>query len=349
MIDFATPPRRILIIKPSAIGDVVHTLPILNLLRKRWPESHIAWLLTPACAALLDGHPMLSEVIRFDRKRFGRGWREPSSLFGLFSFQKELRSRAFDLVIDLQGLFRSGWLAWQTRAATRIGFKNAREFAPVFYTHRVDVGSPEQHAVDRYLKIAAALGCDPNVVEFPFHVTDEDRQHVDALLGGIGRFAVLVPGTNWQTKRWPIEHFAAMPAMLKDRFGIESVAAGSPDEAELAARLGIVNLAGKTTLRQLVALFQRADLIIANDSGPMHIAAALGKPLVTPFGPTNPVRTGPYRRDDAVIRIDIPCSPCYSRRCSHQSCLRWLRPESVMELAARQLTQSASARSDVVV
>src|SRR3954447_25838331 len=115
---FATPPQRILLIKPSAIGDVVHTLPILALLRKRWPESHIAWLLTPACAGLLDGHPMLNEVIRFDRKRFGRGWREPASLFGLLSFQKELRKREFDLVIDLQGLFRSGWLAWQTRAAT---------------------------------------------------------------------------------------------------------------------------------------------------------------------------------------------------------------------------------------
>jgi ADP-heptose:LPS heptosyltransferase len=115
------------------------------------------------------------------------------------------------------------------------------------------------------------------------------------------------------------------------------VAAGSPDEVELAGRVGGINVAGRTTLRQLVALLDGASLVVANDSGPMHIAAALGKPLVTPFGPTNPVRTGPYRRDDAVLRLDLPCSPCYSRTCAHQSCLQWLEVESVLALAEAQM------------
>jgi lipopolysaccharide heptosyltransferase I len=342
-LEFPSPPRRILLIKPSAIGDVVHALPILTLLRKRWPDAHIAWLLTPACANLLDGHPLLNEVILFERGRFGRGWREPAAAKGLVTFMKHLRRGEFDLVVDLQGLFRSGWMAWETRAPVRIGFANGREFSPVFYTHRIDVGTTEQHAVDRYLKVTAALGCGDSPGEFPFHVTDEDRRHVDALVPAIAEgkpYAVLIPGTNWVTKRWPVERFASLVKPLRDRFGLLSIVAGSPGELDLAGKVGGINVAGKTTLRQLVALLERAALVVANDSGPMHIAAALGRPLVTPFGPTNPVRTGPYRRDDAVIRLAIPCSPCYVRTCAHQSCLQWLDVEAVLTLAAEQMQQA---------
>lgn len=338
-IALSSPPARVLIIKPSAIGDVVHTLPVLNLVRKRWPAAHVAWLVTPACAGLLDGHPQLDEVIRFERGRFAVGWRSPAAAAALFRFARELRDRKFDLVIDLQGLFRSGWLARRTRAPVRVGFANAREFAPIFYTHRVPVGNVEQHAVDRYLTLAEALGCGREPVEFKFATDDADRAAVSELLGGgDAPYAVLMPGTNWATKRWPVEHFAATVRPLRDRFGLRTVIAGGPGDRALAARIpDSLDLTGRTTLRQLVALLERAAVVIANDSGPMHIAAALGRPLVTPYGPTSPVRTGPYRRMDAVIRLDIPCSPCFSRRCSHQSCLRWLTPDAVLREAARQL------------
>ena len=343
-LSFPSPPRRILLIKPSAIGDVVHALPVLNLLRRRWPGAHIAWVLTPACANLLDGHPLLNEVILFERGRFGRGWREPAAAKGLVTFMKHLRRGEFDLVVDLQGLFRSGWMAWETHAPVRIGFANGREFSPLFYTHRVEVDTTEQHAIDRYLKVTAALGCGDAPVEFPFHVTDEDLRHVEALVPAVADgkpYAVLIPGTNWATKRWPVDRFASLAKALRDRFGLATVVAGSPGEFSLAAQVGggATNVAGKTTLRQLVALLDRAALVVANDSGPMHIAAALGRPLVTPFGPTNPVRTGPYRRDDAVIRLAMPCSPCYSRQCSHQSCLQWLDVESVLESAEQQMRE----------
>ena len=346
MITLATEPRRILIIKPSAIGDVVHTLPVLAMLRKRWPAAHIAWLVTPACSGLLEGHPLLDEVILFDRRGYAKSWRDLATAWRFFGFQRSLRQRNFDLVIDLQGLFRSGWLAWQTRAPMRVGFANAREFAPIFYTHRIDVGGPDQHAVSRYLKLAAAMGCDVSEVTFPLHVTDEDRRHVEKLIDGVGRFAVLLPGANWPTKRWPIERFAALVGPLRERFGLATVVAGGPDDVKLGDTIlpspqpspwkgegarGAINLAGRTSLRQLVALLERAELVIANDSGPMHIAAALGRPLIAIFGPTNPIRTGPYNRLDTVIRIEIPCSPCYSRKCSHQSCLRWLEVESVLK------------------
>jgi ADP-heptose:LPS heptosyltransferase len=152
----------------------------------------------------------------------------------------------------------------------------------------------------------------------------------------------LLPGTNWETKRWPVEKFAGLVAPLRDQFGLISVLAGGPDAGAMAPQIpGTVDLTCKTTLKQLTALLERADLVVANDSGPMHIASALGRPLVTPFGPTNPVRTGPYGRMDSVIRIDIVCSPCYSRTCSHQSCLRWLDVGPVLRLAEEQMGKAA--------
>jgi heptosyltransferase-1 len=340
LISFPSSPQRILIIKPSAIGDVVHALPILNLLRKRWPAAHISWLVATTCAGLLDGHPMLDEIIRFDRRSFGTAWRDPSAAKGLFGFASDLRRKNFDLVIDLQGLFRSGWMAWKTRAPVRVGFANAREFAPLFYTHRVAIETQEQHAIDRYLRVAAALGCESSPVEFPLATSEQDRRRVSEWLAHGEHFAVLLPGTNWPTKRWPVERFAAMAPALRDRFGLKTVVAGGPDDVEIASKIPAdVNLAGQTSLGELTALLERADLVIANDSGPMHIAAALGRPLVTVFGPTNPVRTGPYGRGDCVVQLNLPCSPCYSRTCSHQSCLRWLEIEPVLAEAERQMNR----------
>ena len=342
-IALPSPPRKILIIKPSAIGDVVHTLPVLDLLRRRYPDARISWLVTPACAGLLERHPQLDEVIRFERREFGKGWRSPKVAADFYRFTRSLKDRRFDLVIDLQGLFRSGWLAWATRAPVRVGPANAREGAPLFYTHRVDTGDPEQHAIERYLTVAQAVGCERGPVRFNFATNDEDRAALAPLLKDETPYAVLLPGTNWATKRWPIEHFAALVRPLRERFGLRTVVAGGPGDAELARQLpDSLNLAGATTLRQLVALLERAAVVVANDSGPMHIAAALGRPLVTPYGPTSPIRTGPYRRLDTVIRLDVPCSPCFSRTCSHQSCLRWLGPEPVLNEIARQISPAAA-------
>ncbi len=331
-------PRDILIIKPSAIGDVVHALPVLALLHRRWPEARISWLVTPACAGLLDGHPMLHEVIRFERREYGKGWRSPRALVGLWRFARGLRKRRFDLVIDLQGLFRSGWLAGVTGAAVRIGLGDAREGAGWFYTHKVPTGHGDRHAIERYLCTTEALGCGRGPIEFPFATDDADRSAIAALTPP--RYAVLLPGSNWATKRWPVERFAALVGPLKSRFDLDTVTAGGPDDVELAERIpGAINLAGKTNLRRLVALLEGASLVVANDSGPMHIAAALGRPLVTPFGPTNPLRTGPYMRMNSVVQLKIECSPCYSRRCWHQSCLQHLETTPVLEVAERQIAE----------
>jgi lipopolysaccharide heptosyltransferase II len=297
-------------------------------------------LVTPTCANLLEGHSQLNEVIHFERRRLAHSWWNPFAAADLFGLTRDLQRRQFDLVVDLQGLFRSGWLTRATGAAVRVGFTNAREFAWLGYTHRVPIETDEQHAIERYLTVSEALGCGRGPVEFHFATTDADRKVARELVADQGSYAVILPGANWATKRWPIENFAALVKPLRDEFGLVTVVAGARDTIDLATKIpGALAVTGGTTLRQLTALLEGARLVIANDSGPMHVAAALGKPLVAIFGPTNPVRTGPFGREECVIRMDIPCSPCYSRKCSHQSCLKWLTVENVLALVRDQLAR----------
>ncbi|HEX4053190.1 MAG TPA: lipopolysaccharide heptosyltransferase I [Tepidisphaeraceae bacterium] len=336
--DSSYSPRRVLIIKPSAIGDIVHALPVLPRLRQRWPEAKLSWLVTPAYADLVKRHPLLDEVILFERRRFGHGWHNPAALWDLGGFVRQLRKSEFDLVIDLQGLFRSAWIAAASGAPRRVGFSNAREFAPMFYTDLVDCSWELDHAVERYLKIAAALGCAEGPVEFCFAVDDEDRRYIEQLIPAGMDFAVLLPGTNWATKQWPVERFAELVGPLKERFGLDSVAAGAAGDAKLTRRIPAqFDLTGRTNLRQMVALLERASLVVGNDTGPMHVAAALRVPLVTPYGPTDPGRTGPFRRENSVVRLNLPCSPCYSRTCSHHSCMQWLEMDAVLTVAREQI------------
>ncbi len=280
----------------------------------------------------------MNDAILFERGRFGHGWYNPAALWDLGGFVLQLRQRKFDLVIDLQGLFRSAWVAAASGAPRIVGFSNAREFAPWFYTDWVDCSWENDHAVERYLKIATALGCDGGPAEFHFAVDDEDRRYIEQLIPAGMKFAVLLPGTNWETKQWPVERFAELVCRLKERFGLESVAAGAAGDAKLTSRIPAkFDLTGKTNLRQIVALMERASLVVGNDTGPMHMAAALSKPLVTPYGPTDPTRTGPYGRMESVVRLNLPCMPCYSRTCSHISCMQWLEVEAVLRVAEDQI------------
>jgi lipopolysaccharide heptosyltransferase I len=340
MTPTTAPPQRVLIIKPSSIGDIVHALPALARIRKLWPDAKISWLVTPSNASLVEHHPMIDEVILFNRNRWGHVWRSPTAMANLIRFFQNLRRRRFDIVIDFQGLLRSAWIALVSGAPRRVGFSNAREGAVHFYTELVDCSWELDHAVERYLKIASALGCPRGPVEFPLAISDSDREFVAALVPPGIPFAAILPGTNWPTKRWPVEKFAALVQPLRDRFGLETVVLGGPADADLTRRVPArFDLTGKLNLRQIAALLERASLVVANDTGPMHLAAALGRPLVTPYGPTSPLRTGPFGRMDSVIRLDLPCSPCFSRSCNHRSCLQWLEIEPVLKLAQRQMAQ----------
>jgi heptosyltransferase-1 len=363
----AMPPRRgmrrILLIKLSSAGDIIHALPVLAGLRRRWPEAHIAWMVSTPFAELLDGHPDLDEVIRFDRRRFAHLGRQWSASWAFARFCWRLRARRFDLVVDLQGLFRSGFLSLVSGAPRRLGLSDAREMAGAFYTRRVGRRTPNLHAVDRCYQMATALGFAEQGPRFLLHVPDACRAEVTELLRDSeveGRpFAVLAIGARWETKRWPAERFARLADALAERHGLASVLVGSEDDRQLAEQVrqyshsGPVNLAGRTRWGQLMALLEQARMVVSNDSGPMHVAAALGRPLVAVLGPTHPGRTGPYCLPEGVVRRDLPCSPCYLRMlasCAHgHACMRDLPVESVLKAAGRALCGQGQSRLRVAV
>jgi lipopolysaccharide heptosyltransferase II len=336
-------PDRILIVKPSSLGDIVHALPTLQALRAGYPRAHIAWLVKRQWAPLLERADGLDRV-----------WDVGPGLGGWLSVVPRLRAERFDLVVDLQGLLRSGVMAWLTGCPRRVGFANAREGSPVFYTDRVPVPTTEMHAVDRYLLAAAAAGAPWNgEPQFGLHSLPEDEHEVDTLLDqhGVRRgspWAAFGVSARWPTKRWPAESFAAVAEALQRDSGVRAVLIGGAEDREAAreviARMSgsPVDITGKTGLRLLPALLSSASVLVTNDSGPMHVASAVGTPVVAIFGPTSPVRTGPYGARHAVLaRADVPCRPCFDRRCRNAvqlECLSRVKPDQVLEAVRRKLT-----------
>lgn len=306
---------RILIIKPSSLGDVVHALPTVNLIRKRFPDAHISWLINNALTSLLSHCPIINEVISFPRHQYAK----------LPALMGRLRQSRFDVVIDLQGLLRSGLMTWLTRAPRRIGLSDAREGARFFYNEIIDV--PSAHAVDRYLHAARHLGCDPTPIEFPLGVSAQIKSE--------GLIAVN-PSARWPTKLWGADKFAELVRRLpRERV----VLTGSRAEQEKVGQIaqGSRNLAGQTDLFQLAELYRRCAVVITNDSGPMHVAAAVGTPVVAIFGPTDPALTGPYGKQHVVLRAGIPCSPCLNDHCTHtprMECMTLVTVEQVLAAAS---------------
>jgi heptosyltransferase-1 len=321
-------PRRILIVKPSSLGDIVHALPTLTALRETFPSAQIHWLVKEQWAALLERVEGLSKV-----------WPIRPGLRGWLSIFPVLRSAGFDCVVDLQGLFRSGAVAWLTGAERRVGFQNAREGSPVFYTDRITIPTLDMHAVDRYLLLAEALGAkvaSRGVLAFGLKSRPEDRQAVADLLQQHGlssreRWIAVNPAARWPTKCWPVESFAVAADRLQEEAAGRVVLIGGPEDRQTAQQVaGLmsrapVDLTGKTPVGLLPALLESAAVVLTNDSGPMHIAAAVGTPVVALFGPTSALRTGPYGRGHIVLQQKLPCSPCFSRTCRNRVELECLR------------------------
>lgn len=341
---------RILIIKPSSLGDIVHALPVLHGLRHKYASAQIDWMVGKPFAPLLQNHPDLSELLIFDRRRFGSMLRSPRILGEFARFVGHLRAAQYDLVIDLQGLLRTGFLAWVSGARVRIGFRNAREGAPVCYTHFLEDVDANMHAVDRNYLAAGLLGLEPTIPAAHLALTDADRLRANRLLeaGKLGTgFLAVAPAARWETKVWPAERFAEAISAWQSDASLKCVLLGGPDEVDLCTRIAAacrhpaVNLAGMTDLRTLCAIVERAGAVLCLDSGIMHLAVALNRPLVCITGPTNPRRTGPWRRVEDVLRLDLACSPCYLRRlpqCPHQhACMRDLSVDAVVEALRRRL------------
>jgi heptosyltransferase-1 len=368
---------NILIVKLSAIGDVIHTLPALAALRRRYPTSDITWVVEEAAADLLTSHPDLNRIIVSRRKRWLneiRNGRVTTPLRELRAFIKALRSRPYDLVIDFHGLLKSAVIVAISGGRRRLGYDSLQELSGLFYNEKIteEMG---KHAVDRYLDFIRHLAdgqreqadCLTAPPSFTITIGESERRHVEALINehaavltagdGCGenrnesggrrmpgrRFVAVNPVAFWETKLWEEEKFAELCDRIHRELGIEVIltggAAGPLDRIRALMTTKAVNLGGRTTLRELACLYQQAALVITTDSGPMHLAAGVGTPVIALFGPTDPVRTGPYGAGHRVIRHRLDCMPCFRRRCETRNCMREIAVEEVFTATEEMLAE----------
>ena len=337
--------RRILLVKPSSLGDVIHAIPTAAALRRRFPAAHLAWLVEEESAGIVRGVPGVDEVIISGRRRWlealraGRGVAGAAGQF--WALARRLRAARYDLVVDVQGLLKSAIFVAATGARVRLGLSSGREGSRFACTHVVSAPLDE-HAVERYLRAAWALGAPDAPREFPIAIPPEAVREAEHIIGDEARppLAVLHPAARWPTKRWTPEAFAAVGDALADDLGASVVITGGAGDGGAAEavrsrmRRPALNLAGRTPLLTLAAILHRAAVMVTVDSGPMHLGAALGTPLVALFGPTAPPRTGPYGAGPyRVLQAgELPCVPCLSRRCriaSERLCMRSLDPGRV--------------------
>jgi len=334
---------RILILKPSSLGDVVNAIPVLRLIKRRDPAASVYWWINVELASLLEGDRDLDGVILFDRRHWGSPWRWPEAVASV----RRVRRMGFDVVLDLQGLLRSGLMAWLANGAMTVGVDDPREGAPAFYDVRVPRPEGRPHAVDWCLAALGPLGAP---VAWDFDWLPIRAEVVDAIRRrwpiGDHPWLAVQPGARWLNKRWPAEHFRALVRRLtQGRPDLRVAILGGAAERELAeaVRQGApdrcLNLAGATTLWEMIEWIRLSSMMVTNDTGPMHIAAALGRPVVAVFGPTDPLRTGPYGQVGHVLQEALACAPCRQPRCRHDppvECLTRLSPERVAEAVERR-------------
>lgn len=322
--------RRILVVKLSSLGDLFHALPAVHDLRTCLGTT-IDWVVQRPYVGLVECFDDVARVIAFDRHRFLR------SVPGLW---RALRRERYDMVVDMQGLLKSAMLTRLARAARRIGPSFHREGTRLCYSEIAGVRDKARHAVEENLDVVRHLGFEPGPPAFPVSFPEPA---IDAPRPRVG----IVPLSRWETKNWPATSFAALGRRLQAGGATLFLFGGPADRdvcAEIAAALkaNVVNLAGETGLPETGGYLQAMDLVVTNDSGPMHMAAAAGTPTLALFGPTDPVRTGPYGDRHRVIRAELPCGePCYSRECRREGgvCLEGVTPERVADEALEMLAE----------
>ena len=336
---------KILIIKLSAIGDVVQSLCVLHALKTRFPQAQIDWLAGEAETTLLSRHPMLNRVITYPRRRLGALCARPSK-WGVLAgeatdFIKKLRKDRYDIVIDLQGLLKSGVLTWFSRGSRKIGFASGREGSSMFLNEKLPPYDPDEHAVLRYMRIAHYLGAEKTgEITFPLGLGQKEERAAGDLLKQEnivpGNMIGLVPGTRWPTKHWTAQGFSELAHDITRDTGMEVAILGGMGDKKLADKIirgsnvKVHDFTGKTDLKTLGALFRMTAAVVTTDTGPMHLAAAAGTPVVALFGPTSPRRTGPFTKSSRVITAGVDCSPCFRRSCSSTECMTRITPAQVM-------------------
>ena len=336
---------NILIIKLSAIGDVVHSLPFLEVLRDRFPSSRIDWVVEEDAGGIVEGHPDINQLIIFHRKSWLKRFSDKGEYIKVgkevANLLKELKKRKYDIVVDVQGLFKSGILTFLARGKRKIALTGGREGSFIFVHERVAIPDPDMHALDRYLCIARYLGATNFVWNGQIPIYDKDKRYVNNLLGEIGNNNTLVavnPIAKWASKLWELNRFASLADKIKEKLGAEVIFTGSGNDKKAidnilsVMKTEALNLSGKTSLKELAYLYQRCAIVISTDTGPMHVASAMGSPVVIAlFGPTSPLKTGPYGAKHRVIKAGIGCSPCFKKRCDDMSCMEKITVDMIFD------------------
>lgn len=335
---------KILILKPSSLGDVVQAIPVARLIKDHLPKAEIHWWLNSDLMPLLDEDPGIDRVIPFERRRWGR----PSGLLLAAAEIRRLRKERYDWILDLQGLARSALVGWLSNGGLFVGLDDRREGAPALHDISVPRPSETTHAVDWYLSVLRRLEVP---VHSDFQWMPEYRSAAGDIAtqsGGSGTpWIAFQPGARWENKRWPPAHFAELASrLLTYNQDWRIVILGGKSDEGLGAKIQqsagnrVLNLTGTLSLPGMVEWIRRCSLLVTNDTGPMHVAAALGRPVVGLFGPTHPARTGPYGQTDQVLNISLPCAPCLRPRCSHgdfMACLTRISPERVFHAVRSRL------------
>ncbi len=326
-------PNKILIIKLGSIGDVVNTLPLMNVLKAGLPETELGWLIEPKSYPIVEAH---QSVDRFIVYRRGTG------LPAVRGALKEIRSFGPDLVFDLQRILRSSFFTAFSGCQERLGFdrRRCKEFSWIVTNRKITARDSNRHMVLQYLEFAEYLGLSWTDLHFHLPVSLLDREEAGGLLptGFLKNgFIALNIGAAKPANRWPLTRWEELAGRILRKTPFSIVLTGSAEDTTpgrmIAHQIGddrrLLDCTGRTTLKQLGGLFLLAETVVSGDTGPMHIASALGARIIGLFGPADPARTGPFRHLDLVVRSGVDCAPCGRRRCSDPICMEAITPESV--------------------
>jgi lipopolysaccharide heptosyltransferase I len=338
--------KKILIIKPSALGDIIQAMPAVCCLAQSFPDAQIDWFVRPEYAALIENHKCIHKIILFDRTELGKWWYKPAAFAELLRLISQLRKEKYDIVFDFQGRFRSAIFAWFSGCKQRIGMAGTQEITGLFYTRRISQSSV--HLVDFFLDMVCAIGAKRTKVEFGLkpqpQAIAETQKILSAHKVNTNNYAVFVPGATVEAKKWPLENFAVLADRVYKKYQCSIAVVGTEAERQTAeelqalAEVPVISLAGKTNVRQLIATLAGAKIVVSNDTGPAHIAAALGTSVVLIFGFTNPSRVGPYARPQTVAAVDADKRGAEIESTNPAHDIKNVTVETVFELIRNQLS-----------
>jgi lipopolysaccharide heptosyltransferase I len=356
--------ERILVIRLSAIGDIVRTLPAVHALREGFPKAHISWVVEEKGRDILLHQPEVDDIIVFHRNRWGKGVLNPLTLLKtireIYRFGRELRAKHYDVCLDFHGILKSGLISYVSGARERVGFArgDCKDCNYLFNNRRVRLRSPRINRFERNLALIRSLGLDGGGEEVEFYASKEDIAYVDEFFRSQGLemsdpLVALHPATSPNTpyKRWPPARYSKLADRLVEELGASVLFTWGPgekstvDEVRARMRRGSMVAPETYSLKRLGEIFRRCDLYIGGDTGPMHIASLVKTPVVGIFGPTDPIVNAPHGGTPSmVVRKEIPCSPCRNYHCAHVECMNAVTTQDVLDAARSLLERKDSSR-----